>query len=406
MTQKILRTGHRKRRLSSHSKSIELGVMARFGVGDFKASLGLALYVLGYGFGPLLWSPMSELPAFGRNVSYVATFAIYIILCVPTALVNNLGGLLVLRFLLGFFGSPCLATGGASMQDMYSLLYLPYSVALWVSAAFAAPAVGPLLSGFSVVAKNWRWSTWELLWMSAPVFILWFFCLPETSASNILLRRAARLRSRLEVKNIRSQSEIDREGLTAGAIFLDAIIKPCEIMIKDPAVLFTNVYTALTYGIYYSFFEAFPLVYGPLYGFNLGETGIVFLCIVVGCVISICIYFSYLHFLLIPDIMKNGLQAQEWRLRPALISVFVLTMSLFLFGMLHSDLIPAPVRSYLHSGWSSSERKQDLASKILGKQESSAPFTLSNNIKQEAVRVLGSLACLVRRMYICAGLID
>ncbi|KAK5020134.1 hypothetical protein LTR16_001358, partial [Cryomyces antarcticus] len=254
--------------------SSELGVMARFGVGDFKASLGLALYVLGYGFGPLLWSPMSELPAFGRNVSYVATFAIYIILCVPTALVNNLGGLLVLRFLLGFFGSPCLATGGASMQDMYSLLYLPYSVALWVSAAFAAPAVGPLLSGFSVVAKNWRWSTWELLWMSAPVFILWFFCLPETSASNILLRRAARLRSRLEVKNIRSQSEIDREGLTAGAIFLDAIIKPCEIMIKDPAVLFTNVYTALTYGIYYSFFEAFPLVYGPLYGFNLGETGI------------------------------------------------------------------------------------------------------------------------------------
>lgn len=98
--------------------SSELGVMARFGVGPTKASLGLALYVLGYGLGPLLWSPMSEIPVFGRNVPYVATFAIYLFLCVPTALVNKLGGLLVLRFLQGFFGSPCLATGGASMQDM------------------------------------------------------------------------------------------------------------------------------------------------------------------------------------------------------------------------------------------------------------------------------------------------
>lgn len=46
------------------------------------------------------------------------TFGIFVILCVPTALVNNFAGLLVLRFLQGFFGSPCLATGGASLQDL------------------------------------------------------------------------------------------------------------------------------------------------------------------------------------------------------------------------------------------------------------------------------------------------
>ncbi|KAI9715354.1 MAG: hypothetical protein M1812_005999 [Candelaria pacifica] len=312
--------------------SSELAVMQRFGIGDFKAALGLSMYVLGYGLGPLLFSPMSELPAFGRNVPYVATFAIYIILCVPTSLVTNYGGFVFLRFLLGFFGSPCLATGGASMGDMYSLLYLPYSVALWVSAAFAAPALGPLLAGFSVPAENWRWSSWEILWMSAPVFILWFFCLPETSAPNILYRRAARLRKIVGVENIRSQTEIDRKDLTAKDIAFDAVIKPIEIMAKDPAVLFTNVYTALTYGIYYSFFEAFPLVYLGKYGFNLGETTIVFTCIVVGCIIGIAIFFSYLNFFLIPDIMKNGLQAQEWRLRPALFATFGLPIGLFLFA--------------------------------------------------------------------------
>jgi DHA1 family multidrug resistance protein-like MFS transporter len=39
------------------------------------------------------------------------------------------------------------------------------------------------------------------------------------------------------------------------AIVIDAIIKPMEITIKDPAIAFVNVYTAIIYGIYYSFFE-------------------------------------------------------------------------------------------------------------------------------------------------------
>lgn len=312
--------------------SSELLVMARFGVNESVASLGLALYVLGYGTGPLIWAPMSEIPAFGRNLPYIVTFAIFVILCVPTALVNNIGGLLFLRFLQGFFGSPCLANGGATMQDMYSLLYLPFSVSVWVSAMFAAPALGPMLSGFAVVAENWRWSLWEILWLAGPVFLLWFFCLPETSASNILLRRSMRLRKLSQNPNISSQSQIDRRGLTASAIIFDALIKPFEIMFKDPAVLFTNVYTALIYGIYYSFFEVFPLVYGPLYGFNIGETGVVFTCIVVGCILAMGIYFYYLQFMLIPDILQNGLRAQESRLRPALIFVWGPMIGLFLFG--------------------------------------------------------------------------
>ena len=182
--------------------------------------------------------------------------------------------------------------------------------------------------------------TGEILWLAGPVFILWFFCLPETSASNILLRRSMRLRKLNQNLNISSQSQIDRRGLKAGALAADALIKPFEIMIKDPAVLFTNVYTALIYGIYYSFFEVFPLVYGPFYGFNIGETGVVFTCIVVGCVLAMGIYFYYLLYMLIPDILQNGLRAQESRLRPALIFVWGPLIGLFIFGKpLHSVLL-------------------------------------------------------------------
>ena len=74
---------------------------------------------------------VGEIPAFGRNIPYIVTFAIFVILCVPTALVNNIGGLLFLRFLQGFFGSPCLANGGATMQDMVQ--YLVHMIARLMS---------------------------------------------------------------------------------------------------------------------------------------------------------------------------------------------------------------------------------------------------------------------------------
>lgn len=100
--------------------SSELGVMERFVVGQSKASLGLSMFVLGYGIGPLIFSPLSEIPVVGRNIPYITSFGLFVILSLPTALVDNYAGLLVLRFLTGFMGSPCLATGGATMGDIVS----------------------------------------------------------------------------------------------------------------------------------------------------------------------------------------------------------------------------------------------------------------------------------------------
>lgn len=314
-----------------YTSSIE-GVIHKWGLRPVDASLPLSLYVLAYGIGPLLWAPLSEIPIIGRSPVYASTMALFTILSLPTAMVDNFAGLLVLRFLQGFFGSPCLANGAATMQDMYSLLYLPYALTAWVAAAYCGPALGPLLSGFAVTAKGWRWSLWEILWAAGPIFILMMVLLPETSTPNILLRRAARLRKLTGDARLKSQSEIDQKNIKPSAIVIDAIIKPMEITIKDPAILFVNLYTAIIYGIYYSFFEVFPLVYPVFYGFSLGLIGVVFTCILVACGVGIVIYCAYLHFILIPDILKNGLRAQESRLVPALFACFGPTIGLFLFA--------------------------------------------------------------------------
>lgn len=308
------------------------GVMERFGVSLGAASLGLSMYVLAYGIGPLLFSPLSEIPVIGRNPPYIVSYAIFVILLVPTALVDNFAGLIVLRFLQGFFGSPCLATGGATLQDVYSLIKLPYVLSLWAFAATCGPALGPIISGFSVQAENWRWSLWEMLWMNAPVFLVLFFFLPETSSANILLRRAQRLRALTGDSRLKAQSEIDQASLTPRDIAIEALWRPFQLVLLDPSIAFTAVYTALIYGIFYSFFEAFPLVYSVMYGFNLGEMGLTFLSVTVGVVISITWYWWYIYYVVEPSIRANGLGSPERRLIPALFVTFLVPIGLFIFG--------------------------------------------------------------------------
>jgi DHA1 family multidrug resistance protein-like MFS transporter len=292
----------------------------------------------------MLFSPLSELPVIGRNPPYMITFALFVILIIPAAVVDNFPGLIVLRFLQGFFGSPCLATGGASLQDMFSLIKLPYVLSLWALAATCGPALGPIISGFSVEPEGWRWSMWELLWLSGPIWILLFLFLPETSTSNILLRRARRLRKKTGDQHLKSQSEIDQANIKISALVKENLWRPNQMMLLDPAIGFTAIYTALVYGIYYSFFEAFPLVYNEMYGFNLGQLGLTFLSITVGVIIAIAGYWSYIYYVMEPDIRKNGLGAPERRLIPALFSSLFCPVGLFIFGkhaFVHYFLLPS-----------------------------------------------------------------
>lgn len=180
---------------------------------------------------------------------------------------------------------------------------------------------------------SWRWSLWEMLWLSGPIWVLMFLCLPETSASNILLRRARRLRKLTGNNRLRSQSEIDQSHLTFHEVLVNALYIPVQIAVLDPAVAFTNVYSSLVYGIYYSFFEVFPLVYPLLYGFNLGQLGLAFISITVAVVIAMSIYSAYMYFIVERRIKANGLPPLERWLIPALFSSFLPPIGLFLFGI-------------------------------------------------------------------------
>lgn len=82
----------------------------------------------------------------------------------------------------------------------------------------------------------------------------------------------------------------------------------------------------------HSDFEVFPLVFPAQYGMNLGEVGLVFVCIAVGCIIAIILYGLYLYYVLIPRMKQSGIGSQETVLVPGLAASFGPPIGLFIFA--------------------------------------------------------------------------
>lgn len=157
----------------------------------------------------MIWSPLSELPAIGRSPIYVATLFAFIWLNFGVIYAPNIGCIFAFRFLTGFIGSPALATGAASMGDIWSPKMRDYMIIIWGVFAIAAPVLGPTIGGFAAMANGWTWAMWPLIWVSAFTWVVLFFFLPETYAPNILARRAKRIRRLTGSDDYLSEAEIE-----------------------------------------------------------------------------------------------------------------------------------------------------------------------------------------------------
>ncbi|OQV03361.1 hypothetical protein CLAIMM_08412 [Cladophialophora immunda] len=230
-------------------------IQQRYDVSIVVASLGLSMYVVGYGLGPMFFSPISEIPRIGRNPPYLYSFAAFFVVSIALALVDSFPAIIVLRWLQGLFGSPALASGAASIEDIYDIYSAPYGYVWWIAAMYCGPAVGPLMAGYAV-PHDWRWPLYEVIIMSGIILFLLPF-LPETYPGTILLNRAKRLRKATGDNRYRAESEL--HPIPFRTLLWEALVRPLEITIKDPAVLYAALYGGLVYATYYSFFEAFPL---------------------------------------------------------------------------------------------------------------------------------------------------
>lgn len=115
--------------------------------------------------------------------------------------------------------------------------------------------------------------------------------LPETYAPILLSRRARRMRR--HDPDSRAIAPRDLEETDMAQLLTVVLTRPLRMLVSEPIVSATCSYLALVYAIFYMSFQAFPIIFSRLYGLSPGVTGLCYLPIGGGAVLSLPIFWTW-----------------------------------------------------------------------------------------------------------------
>lgn len=133
----------------------------------------VAIFLVGYIFGPIVFGPMSE--TIGRRKTLLASFVVYTSFTLACAMAPTWAALLVFRFLVGIGASAPPTVLGGLYSDLYvSLFSRGRAVMLLGLATNLGPLGGPILSGY-ISVLGWRWMFWANLILAGAMWplLLW-----------------------------------------------------------------------------------------------------------------------------------------------------------------------------------------------------------------------------------------
>jgi hypothetical protein len=178
-----------------------------------------------------------------------------------------------------------------------------------------------VIGAFVAVRKGWEWTQWTLIFFS---IFSWLTVLPtrETYKKTILERRRAKLGLP------KPPSPFPSRGAKIKFVLTVTLLRPLHMLFTESIVSFLSIYIAFNFGVLFTFFEAFPYVFGSVYHFSIEQSGLVFLSLGIGCSLAVptillCDRFLYRkQFRLVHGVGRHGAIAPEHRLYPAMLGSF------------------------------------------------------------------------------------
>ncbi|RPD64469.1 MFS general substrate transporter [Lentinus tigrinus ALCF2SS1-7] len=251
---------------------------------QFQATVGLAMYTLGFALLPLVTTSFSE--EFGRQPIYLVTGAGCLLMHMMTALAQNIQTVIVGRFLAGAFGSTASAMVGGTIADIWAPHERGLPMSVFATMVLSGPGVGCVAAGW--IEQNsymeWRWIQWiHVIWLglfliAAPI------CMKETRSGVLLTRLARKMRKQTENHHYRARIEDERASLRT--LIYISCTRPIYLLFTEPVVAAFSLWAGFAWGILYVLIESIGPAFRTIHGFNIGQTGTAFTAMIVGCFVG------------------------------------------------------------------------------------------------------------------------
>ena len=115
-------------------------IAREFHVGTQTANLGTTLFLFGFGIGPLLWAPLSEV--YGRRLAVLTPMFVASCFSFGSAASKDFQTLMLTRFFGAFFASAPVTNTGGVLGDLFSPAWRGIAMAGYAMAVVGGPCLG------------------------------------------------------------------------------------------------------------------------------------------------------------------------------------------------------------------------------------------------------------------------
>lgn len=290
-------------------------------------ALYTSIHILAWAIGPLFITPLSENQILGRK--RVLEFAcwlslIFNLLC---AFSRSTAQLLILRFMSGLFSATPLNVSPAVVSDMFDAKNRNLSLACVFLIPFLGAAIAPVIGGYVVVQRGWRWVFFTLALINGSIAVIGSLTFVETYAPKLLRQK---MKNQTKNNFVKDNFNLDDKGPSSTS--MKSLFRPVILLCTNPLVFGLGFYMAFIYGFLYLMIVTFPSVYQKSYGFTPESSGLMYLSLGIGFLLGVIFWTFALELVYNYLTKKHGKQEPEFRLPCLLVSSFIVPIGLLWYG--------------------------------------------------------------------------
>ena len=310
-------------------------VSSQFHVGTEVSLLGISLLLVGFGLGPLLWAPLSEV--YGRKPAVLVPYFLAAVFSFGTAVSKDIQTILITRFFAGFFGSAPVTNTGGVLGDIWDPRERGTAIVFYAFAVVGGPVLGPIIGG-AIVQSYLRWRWTEFITGIYMMFILALdlIVLDESYPPRLLVYKARRLR--FETGNWALHTKFEEWDVSLKELAIKFGVRPFQ-MLLTPICFLVALYASFVYGLIYANLAAFPLEFEEERGWNLLVGALPFLALLVGILLGGSTNILNQRYYNRRFAANGNKAVPEARLPPMMAGSVVFAGGMFLFGWTSSKSI-------------------------------------------------------------------
>lgn len=310
-------------------------VSEHFHVGNEVAILGTTLFLFGFGIGPLLWAPLSEV--YGRRIAVLVPMTIAICFSFGSATAKDFQTLMLTRFFGAFFASAPVTNTGGVLGDLFDPTQRGIAMAGYALAVVGGPCLGPIVSAAVVVQPSlgWRWTEYLTGILQILVVVLAIIFVDESYPPKLLVYKASRLRH--ETGNWALHAKFEEWDVSIKGLATKFLVRPVYILCT-PICALVALYASFCYGMLYMQLGSIPIIFGEIRGWKPLVAELPFLGILIGAILAAALNTVNQHYYNKAYYAAGKRAVPERRLPPMMIGSVLFAGGQFLTGWTGSEL--------------------------------------------------------------------